>query len=74
MDSQQPCSKNTEQLICPQQISYLALPVDLKKEVFTKSKMKDSSNHIVKATDADYWTLTSLSTCNCQDSLCQCSL
>lgn len=41
MDSHQPWGKNTEQLICPQQISYLELPVNLKKEVFTKSKMKD---------------------------------
>lgn len=35
-----PQGKNIKQLICPQQISYLDLPIDVKKEIFIKSKLK----------------------------------
>lgn len=41
MESKQPWGKNTEQLLCPQQVSYPELPIDLRKEVSTEHKMKD---------------------------------
>lgn len=44
MESKQPWGKNTEQLLCPQQVSYPELPIEKKKrkeEVSTEHKMKD---------------------------------